>query len=1437
MDQTGVTTDELTGNLTEHDKSLLASIDLSPDPMWIFDPPSRRFLAVNDAAIDLYGYSRDRFLKMSLDDIRPPEDVAALKLEISRPFTNKIHEAGKWRHITADGAVITVEVRTKEISFTGAKKRLVHAREVSARSDNCPRDIRERRLFAMAESVGQLGRWLYDIDKDELTWSAGLYEIFGIDPKTPLTFELFMSLVEPGDRDRLRALQGEMVEHGNPFEAEYRIITPKGQKRVIFERGGVERDASGRVIRRLGVAIDVTEDRAASNALRETTELLEIAEKTANFGGWRVDLNTRQVEWSNAVCEIHDMPHKTSVSADDGIAFYAPEYRRRIREVFEACAEQGVPFDEELAIISAKGVRKAVRSIGVPVKDSDGNIIAVQGAFQDITEKKEAENSIVKSNRRFRQLADAMPQIVWTATPDGVVDFINKTYIDYLGANPEDIAELNWTELVHPDDKAAGSAAWEHAVKHTESYETEFRIVSASGEYRWHRMSSRPIFDDDGKHVKWFGAGVDIHNRKVAEARLVEEGVKRQRLLDQMADGYIVLDDERRVIFANKQAKRFFNLTRKSFEGCKLQDLVTDLSGSELHKAIGKLTGNRHSIEFEYEERSSDAHYEARAFRIDDGIAIRFTDISAEREARQQIKLLETAVSRINDAIIVTECAPIDAPGPRIVFVNEAFTRMTGYDADEAIGNTPRMLQGPDTERDVLDDIRAALEANMPIRTEVLNYTKTGEKRYLELDIAPIFDADGNCQNFVAVQRDQTDARHTTQKLVESEARFRAAAQAAADAIWDWDIAAGMIWWSDGYRENFGHETPPEGSDTASWTSQVHPEDRERVLKSLEDAIRDKKERWDAEYRFLHLDGRVRIVKDRGYPIFNESGKAIRFVGGMTDISTSAEVAQKITKASTLAARHIEILQKLNRLSEADTTDIAGEIVRAAQAFLNGDGAALELLRGDVLVYDQVSGMASHNLGLEIGVDDSLSGLCLTTGEALLCRDASQDARVDVEAVRKAGLGSMVVAQIPGDAKPFGVLKVMARAPHAFDESDAAAVAMLGQSVGALLQRRDVERRLRQSQRLEAVGQLTGGIAHDFNNLLTIILGNAETFRTELAEDPNLRPLAELTQMAAERGAALTQRLLAFARQQPLAPTPTDLNNLLSVIDPMLRPTLGEHIEIELIRAAGLWPAMIDAAQLENAILNLALNARDAMAGGGRLTIETANVFVGDDYAAMEEELTPGRYVMLAISDTGTGMTADVLARAIEPFFTTKSGAKGSGLGLSMVYGFVKQSKGHIRIYSETGSGTTVKLYLPKALQSAVTGDVANPPSLVGGEEKILFVEDDDLVRAHVIGQLRSLGYKVVEARNGREALEAVRQLKDLDLVFTDVVMPGGMSGGELAKEIATLRPNLKVLFTSGYTENSIVHHGRLDEGVAFISKPFKLSDLGRKIREVLSKP
>jgi signal transduction histidine kinase len=379
------------------------------------------------------------------------------------------------------------------------------------------------------------------------------------------------------------------------------------------------------------------------------------------------------------------------------------------------------------------------------------------------------------------------------------------------------------------------------------------------------------------------------------------------------------------------------------------------------------------------------------------------------------------------------------------------------------------------------------------------------------------------------------------------------------------------------------------------------------------------------------------------------------------------------------------------------------------------------------------------------------------------------------------------------------------------------------------------QQKLAQAQKMEAVGQLTGGIAHDFNNILTVIIGTIEILADAIAHDPKLAEFAAMVDAAAQRGAELTQHLLAFARKQPLLPQATNTNELVVGAARLLRPTLGEHIEIQSMLEEDAWPALVDPGQLTTALVNLAVNARDAMPNGGKLTLETGNVYLDEAYCETHSEVTPGAYAMVAVSDNRTGIPVAIRDKVFDPFFTTKEVGKGTGLGLSMVYGFVKQSGGHIKIYCEDGHGTCIKIYLPRAAGGDVEAiDTAMVAPAQGGTETILVVEDDPLVRHYVITQLVGLGYRAISATDADDALVLIDQGTVCDLLFTDVIMSGSKNGRELAQEVLRRRPDVKVLYTSGYSQSAIIHNGRLDAGVLLLAKPYRRSDLAQMIRVAL---
>jgi PAS domain S-box-containing protein len=622
----------------------------------------------------------------------------------------------------------------------------------------------------------------------------------------------------------------------------------------------------------------------------------------------------------------------------------------------------------------------------------------------------------------------------------------------------------------------------------------------------------------------------------------------------------------------------------------------------------------------------------------------------------------------------------------------------------------------------------------------------------------------------------------------ERERLFSAVVESSNDAIITKALDGAITGWNRAAERLFGFSATEA---IGNHIDIIVPPDRRAEVREILDRIARGEEIEHYETLRLHKDGREVHVSLSVSPIRSSAGEIVGASKIARDISESKMTQKALNQEIEERRRIFETSQDLILV-----TDTAGNFVQVSPSSMT------------ILGYKPAE-MIGHSAVEFIHPDD----LDSTRNEMRSARRGHDMRNFDTRYVHKDGRAVMLTW--------MGTWSEPVRR-HFFVGRD-------------LTEKHAAEAQFRQAQKMEAVGQLTGGIAHDFNNILTVITGTVGILADAVADRPQLAAITKMIDEAADRGASLTKHLLAFARKQPLQPREVDVNALILETAKLLQPTLGEQIEIAPLLAADAWTALVDPSQLTTALLNLTLNARDAMPAGGKLALETNNVYLDEGYANMHSEVTVGNYVMIAVSDTGSGIPAADLEKVFDPFFTTKEVGKGTGLGLSMVFGFVKQSNGHIKIYSEEGHGTTVKVYLPRATGlHQTTTELSASSRIEGGHEVVLIVEDDALVRRYVITQIESLGYTTLEARNAAEALDAIGNAATIDLLFTDVIMPGSMNGRQLVDEALKRRPTLKTLFTSGYTENAIVHHGRLDSGVLLLAKPYRKSDLARMIRMAL---
>ena len=737
---------------------------------------------------------------------------------------------------------------------------------------------------------------------------------------------------------------------------------------------------------------------------------------------------------------------------------------------------------------------------------------------------------------------------------------------------------------------------------------------------------------------------------------------------------------------------------------------------------------------------------------------------------------------------------------------------------------------------------------------------------------------------------------HIESRLRETEERFRLAQIASGIGWFEWNLATNEWQWTPYVAILFGFDPDIPKPSFSEWERAIFVDDVPKLHAAVERAAQSGA--YYSEFRVRHPDGSVHWIAGKGEARKDDNGR-IRWVFGVFyEISErKALEARLLALNETLEARIADLreeartLEVLNRTGTAlaaelslerlvqTVTDAAVELTRAhfgaffynvidengeaytlyslsgapREAFANfpmprntpvfepafrGEGS----VRSDDILTDPRYGQNPPYNGMLFGHLPVRSYLAIPvvsrSGEViggLFFGHSEPGVFTQRDERIVAGIAAQAAIAIDNARLYEASQRELAARRDAEQELQRINETLEERVAEEVKNRRQIEDALRQAQKMEAIGQLTGGVAHDFNNLLTVIMGNVETMQRRLPPGHEFHRLIAAALRGAFRGAELTQRLLVFARRQPLAPEVVSSNKLVSGMSDLLRRALGEAVAIETVLAGGLWNIFADANQLENALINLAVNARDAMPDGGKLTIETANCYLDEAYCSMHTDLTPGQYVGVFVTDTGEGMAQGVVEKAFEPFFTTKGIGQGTGLGLSQVYGFVKQSGGHVKIYSEVGQGTCVKLYLPRHHGVGALLELSSEPLLpprARQGETVLVVEDDPDVRTYTVEMVSDLGYEVISAPDGRAALRVLDARPELRLLFTDVGLPGGMNGRQLANEAIRRRPGIKVLFTTGYARNAIVHHGRLDPGVEVIFKPFTYSDLAAKLRK-----
>ena len=929
-------------------------------------------------------------------------------------------------------------------------------------------------------------------------------------------------------------------------------------------------------------------------------------------------------------------------------------------------------------------------------------------------------------------------------------------------------------------------------------------------------FSYTPVRNEQGQVEGTFCACTETTDRLRAEARVHEKETELRQILDGATDfAIIALDREGRVTHWNAGARRILGWDETEMVGqtihrCFIPDDVR-AGRVERESRQARDTGSAGDEGWRVRKDGSRFWASGQMTTVRDagGVLTGFVKVLRDRTAQ---RMSDAALASSEERLrIAQQAGGVGTfewdPVTGMVSMSEEFRRLWGL-ADAVLPLTALGdLVDPD-DRPNVGSLRAESLENALDYTEYrITRPDNGEVRWIARRGEMLRDAEGRLARGVGVVYDITDRKLVEEALRESEAKFRTFSQAMPNHVWTANSEGQLDWFNEKVYEYSGAR--PGDLDGIRWSEILHPEDAPNAGALWLEAVRTGAV-YQTEFRLRRADGAFRWHLARALPIRDELSRVARWIGTNTDIEDQKAAVHELARLNATleeqVARRTQERDRVWRVSREliVVSNLDGVYQSVNPAFERTLGWTFE----EATARPFMAMVHPDDVPATIAEFARLSGGLATTSFECRFRHRNGTYRwLHWTAVPDEDLVYAVARDVTAEKEQAEVL-------------------------------RQTEEALRQSQKMEAVGQLTGGIAHDFNNLLTGILGSIEMMQNRIRQGRTgeLQRYATAASDAANRAAALTHRLLAFSRRQPLDPKAVDADDLIASMEDLLRRTSGEAIDIKIVPTADLWPTLCDPHQLENAILNLAINGRDAMPNGGTLVLETANVNIDRHDTSRLAEGAPGEYVCVCVSDTGVGMSREVAEKAFDPFFTTKPLGEGTGLGLSMVYGFARQSEGFVRIYSEVGHGTTVKVFLPKHLGEAALAEPKGERPAVqrGSGETVLVVEDEPTVRELVADILRELGYQVLLANDGPSGLRLLQSSIDIDLLITDVGLPG-LNGRQLADAARTTRPGLKVLFMTGYAENAATASGFLDPGMAMITKPFPVDALANRIREIIS--
>ncbi len=1005
------------------------------------------------------------------------------------------------------------------------------------------------------------------------------------------------------------------------------------------------------------VMVHLQHQQNATELELQNQDLNETA-RIAQVGKWRSDVATGGLEWTGIVHEIFGIDAREFGGDLHSLLEAVHPADRAAMTAAQNQTLLGIPLDLEHRIVRLDGSIRWVHERGELVKDA-GAPIYVAGTVQDITQRKSL-------SRDLEILFEISNDLICIASMDGHFERVNPAFESTLGWSRDELLSKPFEEFIVTEDRERTKKEFERfdMAGGSSTHRFESRFLTRDGQIRILAWASVAIPEE----YTTYGIARDVTDERALERLVKQSSERMQETLESITDAFFAVDRAWRIVFLNSQGGLLLGRERETLLNRNMWDEYPAAVGGVFYGHYQRAMTFGEPVHFEEFYEPVGKWLEVRVFPSAQGLNIYLRDITEQKRAGEHLRLLETCVSHLNDFVLITEVDPLDEPGPRVVFVNDAFIRRTGYAREEVLGKSPRFMQGPKTSRAELELVRAALAKREPVRVEVVNYTKAGQEFWVELDLVPVADETGAWTHFVAIERDITARKMADEELRANSERYQMLFDSNPLPLWVYDV-----------------ET----------------------------------------LRFLSVNDAA--VCKYGYSREEFLALTIRDIRPPEDIPA----LENMVAANAVGPRNLGTWKHLAKDGRLLTVEVHTHLVRFAER--------------------------AASLVLPLDITDNIR----------------------------------------------------------------------------------LEEQLRQAQKMETIGRFAGGIAHDFNNLLTVINGYSQMLLNRASprdqEDDQVRIQRRILN-AGERASALTAQLLAFSRQQVLQPKTVAISQILNTMEPTLKSLIREDIEIVWKVSDEIFLVNLDPSQFEQVILNLTVNARDAMPDGGCLVIETGSAYLDETYCGVHADVAPGLYSMVSVRDDGRGMSPETLRRIFDPFFTTKEIGSGTGLGLATVYGIIKQSGGHISVYSELGLGTEFKAYFP-----VVDGEISalrqelDDLSELSGEGTVLLVEDDDAVREFASRILRACGYEVLECGNGPEAIvEAERFARSIDLLLTDVVLPK-LNGRDLAEFISRRHPGIKVLFTSGYTENAILQQGVLEPGLNFLPKPFSAAALGQKVKVVLA--